>query len=36
MKNLFLAMLDIFKAMPIVLFDLLCIIFPFLEVFKND
>lgn len=36
MKELFLSLLDIFKAMPFVLFDLLCILFPFLEDFKND
>lgn len=36
MKELFLSLLDIFKAMPYALFDILCILFPFLEVFKND
>lgn len=36
MKELFISLLDIFKAIPSVLFDLLCILFPFLGVFRND
>ena len=36
MIDLFKFMLDIFKAMPSVIFDFLCFWFPFLGVYKDD
>lgn len=36
MKEFFLSLLDIFKAMPFGIFDFLCFWFPFLEDFRND
>ena len=36
MREFFIELLDIFKAMPAALFDILCILFPFLGVFRDD